>query len=437
MMHSPQRRGTVRARRRPFLTAGVATVATVALVAGCSSADGEDGGDGGDGESQALTIWANTAFVGDGDSPLQQAADAFAEEHDVEITLQGVAANDLAPNLITTVSGGRGPDVAIVDSSFIPQLAAGEVIQDVTDRAGDLEGDFHEGAWQYSQYQGQQFGLPVDSSNTALFYNVQMLEDAGVEVPTTWEELVDAATALTDPENDQYGYMLGAQGYGAFSFWPFLWQNGGQIADENATEVLFNDAAGHEAFEFYSDLALVHEVAPPEFPTVSSSWDEYVAPFVQERVAMMVIGPWGIDPIESGNPDLEFAVAPLPQGKEAATILGGSSITMGANSANPDLAWEFIEWFTAGEQMHYIQDMGRIPGNAEVLDSEWAQEDPIRQVFVEQMPIARARPANPLWGDVEWGSFASAWDSVIQGQKDPAQALDDAAEAAATSLTSN
>src|SRR5690606_4481718 len=110
------------------------TVATVALVAGCSSADGEDGGDGGDGESQALTIWANTAFVGDGDSPLQQAADAFAEEHDVEITLQGVAANDLAPNLITTVSGGRGPDVAIVDSSFIPQLAAGEVIQDVTDR---------------------------------------------------------------------------------------------------------------------------------------------------------------------------------------------------------------------------------------------------------------------------------------------------------------
>lgn len=422
------------------MRASVAALASVALVAACAG-DGDSDQPGSDaeasGEAGELTIWANTAFAGDGDSPLQQAADAFAEENDVEITLQGVAANDLAPNLITTVSGGGGPDVAIVDSSFIPQLAASEVIQDVTDRAAGVAGDFHEGAWEYSQYGGQQFGLPVDSSNTALFYNVGMLEEAGVEVPTTWDELLDAAIALTDAENDQYGYMLGAQGYGAFSFWPWLWQNGGQITADDGTEVLFNDEAGHEAFQFYSDLALVHEVAPPEFPTVSSSWDEYVAPFVQERVAMMVIGPWGIDPIESGNPDLEFAVAPLPEGKEAASVLGGSSITMGANSESPDLAWEFIEWFTAGEQMHYIQDMGRIPGNAEVLSTEWAQEDPIRQVFVEQMPIARARPANPLWGDVEWGSFASAWDSVVQGQKDPAQALDDAAEAAAESLGSN
>jgi len=412
------------------------SLAALSLATACSSADGESGGDGA-GESRALTIWANTAIAGDGDSPLQQAAAAFGEENNVEITVQGVAANDLAPNLITTVSGGRGPDVAIVDSSFIPQLAAGEVIQDVTERAADLESDFHEGAWQYSQYGGQQFGLPMDSSNTALFYNVRMFEEAGVEVPTTWEELLDASITLTDAENDQYGYMLGAQGYGAFSFWPWLWQNGGEITSDDATEVVFNDEAGHEAFQFYSDLALVHEVAPPEFPTVSSSWDEYVAPFVQERVAMMAIGPWGIDPIESGNPDLEFAVAPLPQGKEAATILGGSSITMGANAQDVDLAWEFIEWFTAADQMQYIQDMGRIPGNVEVLDSEWATEDPVRQVFVEQMPIARARPANPMWGDVEWGSFASAWDSVIQGQKDPAQAFDEAADAATASLTSN
>src|SRR5690606_2332722 len=97
----------------------------------------------------------------------------------------------------------------IVDSSFIPQLAAGEVIQDVTDRASSLESDFHEGAWNYSQYNGQQYGLPMDSSNTALFYNVGMLEEAGVEVPTTWDELLDAAITLTDAENDTYGYMLG------------------------------------------------------------------------------------------------------------------------------------------------------------------------------------------------------------------------------------
>lgn len=428
-MHRPQRPSSC--YRKP-LSVGVAALTSVALLAACGGGDTASG----DGDGQTLTIWANTSFVGNGDTPLQEAADAFSEANDVEITLQGVAANDLAPNLVTTVTGGSGPDVAIIDSSFIPQLAAGEVIENVTDRAADLEGIYHDGAWSYGQYVGDQYGLPVDASNTALFYNVGMLEEAGVEVPTTWDELLDAATTLTQPENDQYGYMIGALGYGSFSFWPWLWQNGGEITDEDATEVMFNSEAGHEAFQFYADLALEHEVAPPEFPTVTSSWDEYVAPFVQERVAMMAIGPWGIEPIEAGNPELEYAVAPLPEGKEAASILGGSSITMAANAQNPDMAWEFMEWFTAAEQMHYIQDMGRIPGNAAVIGSDWATEDPARQVFVDQMPIARARPATPLWGDIEWGSFANAWDSVIQGDQTPADALEAAAVEAQTSLDS-
>src|SRR5699024_7852353 len=136
MMHRPQRptRG-----RRTTLSVGVAALASVSLVAACGG--GDAGGEGGDG----LTIWANTSFVGNGDTPLQEAADAFGEANDVEVTLQGVPANDLAPNLVTTVTGGSGPDAAIIDSSFIPQLAAGEVIADITDRSADLEDSFHEG----------------------------------------------------------------------------------------------------------------------------------------------------------------------------------------------------------------------------------------------------------------------------------------------------
>lgn len=435
MMHRPQRPTQGRLNRGKAFRVSVAALATVSLVAACGS-DGDGDGNGSDG-TESLTIWTTTATAGSGDTALENAVAAFGEEHGVEITVQGIAANDLSPNLVTAVTGGEGPDVAILDTSHIPQLAAGEVLKDITDLSADLEDQFHEGAWQYSQYDGKQFGLPTDSANTALFYNVTMFEEAGLEVPTTWDELVDAAVELTIPEEDQYGYMLGALGYGSFSFWPWLWQNGGEITGDDPGDVLFNSPEGQEAFQFYADLALVHEVAPPEFRTVTSNWDEYIAPFVQERVAMMVIGPWGLGPIRDGNPDMDFAVAPLPQGKEAATILTGSSIAMAANAEDPDLAWELIEWIaTSDEMIEHMQSIERFPAHKDVVDSEWAKADPIRQVFVEQMPIARARPASPLWGDVEWGSFANAWDSVIQGQATPSEALESAAEAATETLSS-
>ncbi|WP_324651734.1 sugar ABC transporter substrate-binding protein [Georgenia sp. H159] len=422
--------------RRRAVRSGIAVLAATTLVA-CSGGSAEEGEEPGEepAESQTLTLWANTAIAGDSDSPLQEAARAFGEANDVTVEIQGIATTELVPNLTTAVTGGGGPDVAIVDSSSIPQLAASEVLTDISSQAEAVSGDFHEGAWQYSQYDGKQYGVPFDSSNTALFYNVAMLEDAGVEVPTTWEELREAALELTDGE--VYGYMLGAAGYGSFSFWPWLWQNGGQIASEDVSSIEFNSPEGHEAFEFYANLYLEDEVVPPDFLTVTSSWDEYIAPFVQERVAMMAVGPWVIESIREGNPELDFAVAPLPEGEEAATILGGASLGVAASAENPELAWEFIEWFTAADQMHYTQDMGRIPGRVDVIESDWAQEDPIRQVFIEQMPDARARPAHPLWGDVEWGIFATAWDSVIQGQKTPAEALDDAAEEAEATLTEN
>src|SRR5690606_7764693 len=252
-------------------------------------------------------------------------------------------------------------------------------------------------------------------------------------VPTTWDELRDAAIELTGGE--QYGYMFGAQGQGAFLFWPWLWQNGGQILGDDMTAAFASDE-GIEAFEFYAGMAMTDKVAPPEFIASNASWDQYVAPFAQERVAMMAIGPGGTFPVQDANPDLDFGIAPLPSRKESASVLGGAAIGVGHHAQNAETAWEFVRWMTASEQMHYIQDTGNIPGRTEVVESDWAKEDPLRQVFIEQIPVSRARPAIPTWGDVEWGVMANMWDSVIQGQAAPADALLAAVDEANNALSS-
>ncbi|WP_182113207.1 MULTISPECIES: sugar ABC transporter substrate-binding protein [unclassified Actinotalea] len=420
--------------RRQLLGIGGGIAAGIALAACGGGGGSSSGGGGGGGKPGTLRIWANAAVAGDADSGLQRAAKAFGEAKGMTVQVEGLPTADLVSKLTTAVSGGSGPDVAIVDSSSVPQLAGAQILADLTDRTGGVAGDFHTGAMEYSTYAGKQYGLPYYTNNVGLFYNKAMLSDAGIEVPTTWQDLRSAAIELTG--GDRYGYMMGPAGYGAFLFWPWLWQNGGQIVDADATRAVFDDDKGIEAFEFYANLHLEDAVVPPDFLAATSGWDPYVAPFAQERVAMMAIGPWGQNAITEGNPDLDWGVAPLPQGSEKATILGGATIGVAANAGAPDEAWEFVEWVTGGEQMEFIQASGNIPGRKDVIDSAWATEDPVRQVFVEQMEFARARPALPTWGDVEWGVFANAWDSVIQGQASPADALRSAAEQATEKLSS-
>lgn len=410
--------------RRAVLALGGGLAAATTLSA-CGKGGGAGGGSG------TLEIWANSAMT-EGESGLKKAAEAFGEANDVEVTVQGLATKDLVPKLTTTVSGGSGPDVAIVDTSSVPQLAQSEVLADVSDKAKGVADQFVETALEYSTYDGKQFGLPYDSNNVALFYNKGMLDEKGISAPTTWDELRDAAIELTG--GGQYGYMLGAQGYGSFLFWPWLWQNGGSILSDDVSQVEFDNELGIEAWQFYADLWLKDKVVPEEFVGASSSWDEFLAPFIQGKVAMLPMGPWGISPIAEGNPDLELGFAPLPQKTEAASILGGTTVSVSAKSKNADLAWQFAEWCTSADQVSYIQDQGRIPARKDVVDSDWASEEESRKVFVEQMEVSRARPAIPIWGDIEWGTVANAWDAVIQGQQSPADALKAAAEETAGKL---
>ncbi|WP_154794012.1 ABC transporter substrate-binding protein [Occultella kanbiaonis] len=426
-----------RLSRRQLLAigGGVASGLTLAACGTGSGGGGDDPTGGGSGSGGGtLELWANAAIAGDSDSGLQRAVLAWGEANGVTVNVQGIPTQDLVPKLTTTSSGGSGPDVAIVDVSSVPQLAAAQVLADVTDQASSVTGDFGDELLASSSYDGSLFGLPYTTNNVGLYYNRELLDGAGIAVPTTWDELREAAIELTG--GDQYGYMMGAQGQGAFLFWPWLWQNGGTILSEDLTTATFADDLGQEAFAFYAGLAVGDKVAPPEFVGSNASWDQYVAPFVQGRCAMMAIGPWGTAPVVEGNPDLQWAVAPLPGGAEQASVLGGATISVGHNSGQSDLAWELVSWLTASDQMPYIQDTGNIPGRRDVIDSDWASEDPDRLVFVEQMEVSRARPALPVWGDIEWGVMANMWDAVIQGQQAPADALAAAAEETNQKLSS-
>ena len=143
---------------------------------------------------------------------------------------------------------------------------------------------------------------------------------------------------------------------------------------------------------------------------------------------MMLTGDWGIQPVRKGNPKLDFGIAPLPKGKEAATVIGGYDLAIPATSKNVDAAWDFIRWLTAQEQEGVLQEYKRIQARKDIVDSAFAKQDPLIEVFVDQSAAGRARATVPQWDEIENTILADAWDSVILGQSKPADALNKAVQ---------
>ncbi len=384
-------------------------------------------------DSGKITFWVISPFTPDENAPIYAAAKQYQEANGVEVVVESTAPPEMLNKLITAVRGGGGPDVVSVDSAWNATLGAAQILTDVSERFAPISDQFFAGPVGTGKYLDVQYAVPWYTNNVALFYNTKLFEAAGIDgPPATWDELVEKGTALTSGEN--YGLMLGGGGFGSFQFWPFAWQNGATLISEDGKLAEFDSEAGQEAWQFYSDLYLTHKIVPEDVKSAGESWDQVFAPFIQERAAMVMAGDWAIGAFKDGNPDLQFAVAPLPKGKEAATVIGGFNLGIPTTAPNPDEAWKFIEWLTAQEQESILQGYNRIQARADILDTEYAAKDPLIKVFIDQSAVGRARATVPAWDEIENTIMSDAWDSVLLGEATPADALADAAEQTNTLL---
>ncbi len=96
---------------------------------------------------------------------------------------------------------------------------------------------FADGILEAATYEGEVYGLAPTVNTLGIYYNKDLLPAAGVQPPTTWEELKAAAAKLT--EGDRYGVAFsGIATYeGSWQFLPFMWSNGGDETDLTSPKV--------------------------------------------------------------------------------------------------------------------------------------------------------------------------------------------------------
>ena len=227
----------------------------------------------------------------------------------VDLVIDVVSWNDIYTAVNTRVANNDAPDILNIDV-FADYQADGLLLPAKDYVSEQTYAKFYPSFLEQSLVDGTVWAIPDLASARALYYNVDILKEAGVEVPTTWDELTTACQKILD-HYDGKVYPWGVdmttdEGQACFAY--YIWNNGGDFTDENGSWTL-NSAENVEAIEYV--INMVKSGYTNTDPATETRYDNQDM-FGAGKVAMM-IGPNSIPAyLEAGNYDINYAVAPIP-----------------------------------------------------------------------------------------------------------------------------
>lgn len=346
----------------------------------------------------------------------------FVEEYnkmqdDVTIRLEFLPRNELLKQLTIGLVSGQLPDMVFIDNPDHASFSAMGLFADITDRVNAWEqGKFLEGTINSTKYNGRIYGLPHASNTLALYYDIDMLEEAGVEPPKTWEELKIAAAKLTKGSRKGLAFSAIKSEEGTFQMLPFFLSAGANIDNLYSPE-------GIKALTFLTDLVNEGYVSKEVLNWVQGDVEKQ---FLSGNAAMIINGPWIKPNLEKNAPEKNWGVTKIPADKVYASTLGGENIAIISKSKYIDECWEFLKWFLAKENnIEFCKAVGRFSPRSDVSPEEVWADDEIMQVFADQMQYAQPRGPHPKWPEIS-DAIITAVQESITGVKKPEQALADA-----------
>ncbi len=348
--------------------------------------------------------------------------DQYEEEHPgTTITLQGASQQDIKESFQTAALAGGGADVVIMDNSgHAIDLAAMGLLYPLSEltTAEELTAQYQEGPLNSGKFQNEYYSVPWYMDCCGLYYNADRLEELGLSVPTTWEELSTTLDAVLEAG---YGGIITYQS--AYAFYSFFYQNECPVFDtsgETPTVVIDNEA-GTEAWNYICDI--IEKGGLVESFKEATTWDKVYESFANGEATFLLGGDWCAVGVDEINPDLNYGITHMVSGKTQATILGGWTWNINANTENPELAYDLIQYLNSEKGDSILAVEGKISARKD-FDYEKALEGKERlQVFTDQFPYTMARPAIINEKAID-ELITNAILEVDYGQADAAQSLE-------------
>ncbi|SMH49033.1 carbohydrate ABC transporter substrate-binding protein, CUT1 family [Rathayibacter oskolensis] len=347
---------------------GIASVlaSSALLLSGCSAS-----GSGGDADASTISYWL---WDSNQQPAYQQCADDFQKETGTTVKIEQYGWSDYWQNLTTGFASGTAPDVFADHLSYYPQFVSQGQLLDITDRIEedgvDLD-QYQDGLADLWQDQdGKRYGLPKDFDTVGLFYNEQMVTDAGYSADQlsdlewnpadggSYEKLIASLTVdKNGVHGDQpgfdksnvavYGLALSGGGLNASgqqTWAPYALSNDWYFGDKTpwTSSWNFDDPKFVETMTWYKSLE-----DKGYMPTldVALSEQDPLNGYLAGRYALVTDGSW-MNSSYLGQSDVTTKVAPTPVGPsgERASVFNGLSDGIWSGTKKADAAWSWVKY---------------------------------------------------------------------------------------------
>lgn len=297
--------------------------------------------------------------------------------------------DDFRQQVAAAVQAGEGPDVLNVFFGWVPAYVQQQFLvpfpQDVFPH-DQIEDNFFPMV-QSSKIEGEYYALPIAVRTLALFCNNDLMEEAGVEPPTNWEELVEVAKATTKKDGDNFetvGFTwdIGGQGH---NWWRegLIRQNGGAPSSDDNRTLQWTSPEAVEAFNYHCSFLLEHGVTQAGFQTDGAT------AFASGKAGFHVDGSYRIGSLRNDAPDLNYTIVPLPENKAKSSFASYWANTITRNAAEGDKLIASMKWIdflsSASVQQRWTPAIGELPARTALAGDPALMEDEKLAPFIESL----------------------------------------------------
>ncbi|NEX48794.1 ABC transporter substrate-binding protein [Pseudotabrizicola algicola] len=287
---------------------------------------------------------------------MQPVIDAFmANNPGVTIIHESIPFDDFNNVLQARIGQGDStPDVFTADMPAVSALVQRGFLADLTDKVGDISDMHLPASMEAVTVDGRIWALPVSTSSMLMYYNVDLLEAAGIALPgrtpadrLTWEQVVE----------------LGRQAQAAGATWGLLWDQvsriyqqqtlveslggGNGVSPDDQLKLDITNDAWVRAFEFYAD-AFESGLSPRGVPGPGQTAEL----FASGEVAFFAGGPWWVTRLFAAREGLNFSFTPYPyfEGGDVVTPTGSWAWGVNPNTEHMDIALDFVRFASLTEE---------------------------------------------------------------------------------------
>jgi ABC-type glycerol-3-phosphate transport system substrate-binding protein len=362
----------------------------------------------------------------------------FMKKHpDIEVQLETIHWAKIDPMLFSSVKGGTAPDVSRFLVSWLPAHVAADNLEPLDSIKQWSEEETADWVlpWDSTVINGHKWGLFIEHRVRVLYYRKDVLDQAGLAVPSTLYELLETAEKITTKNMSGFinAESTKTSGSWAENFYPLHTGAGGKTFKEDGTAG-FNDAAAVKVFQWVKDIFYKYKINPKSY--TSLSMEEIEQAFIAGRCSMYLQGSHRLGQVRQRSKLGEnVQTAPIPgftsDKPSSANTMGWMLVIPKGGAKDKKSALEFIEHMVSREaQLMRATESLEMPSRKSVYDDPWFKSDKAKDML-SWMKYSNTYPLLPpptkhwtLYGDC----IAEATEQMVFNDLEPKKVLDEAVE---------